>query len=268
MRSGQRACGKVSALQVPVPPSLRIRHTTAWVYTPPGYHADSDTPYPALYLLHGSPGRSVDWIAAGLPALLDRMMMRGRVRPSVVIAPDVRAGLAVESSSLDSTRGGPQVETYLTRFVVPWAHRQFALRDDPVFRGIGGMSSGAFGALNQGLRHPETFGTILAVSPYGHPGRGGRRQLSTLEQVAAHSPNAYVDTIALSPQTGVFLAYGAWEERFEAGRTARDLGSRLVARGVDVRVDRVPRQGHTWRMAMTAAPAALEFFEHRMAAAG
>lgn len=247
---------------------MRIRHTAVWVYTPPGYRADADTPYPALYLLHGSPGRAVDWIAVGLPALLDRMVAQRRIRPLVVIAPDVRAGRAVESSSLDSTRGGPQVETYLTRVLVPWAHRQFALHDDLAYRGIGGMSSGAFGALNQGLRHPETFGTILAVSPYGHPGRGGRRQLGTPEQVASHSPNVYVDTIALAPQTGVFLAYGAREERFEAGRTARDLGGRLATRGVDVRIDRVPRQGHTWRMAMTAAPAALEFFEHRMVAAG
>lgn len=260
--------GAVGPVRIPVPAGLRLPDSETWVYTPPGFDPSGDVRYPVLYLLHGTPGSSDDWMAAGLPGVLDDLITSGRVRPVIVVSPDVNAVDIAESSCLDSAHGGAQVETYLTDVVVPWVDAHYPVADDRRYRGIGGMSSGAYCALDQGLRHPALYGTILATMPYGEPGAGGEHQLTGPEDVAAHSPDVYADTVPLPHPLGVFLAYGSREADDQVGRTARDLAARLGARGVDVELVVEPGLGHSWTTAMAAAPEALTFFERRMATAG
>ncbi|WP_164745330.1 alpha/beta hydrolase [Georgenia faecalis] len=260
--------GSAGAVQVPAPTDLRIPSDTAWVYTPPGYDPSGRTLYPTLYVLHGSPGSAVDWMASGLPGVLDSLITSGVVRPMIVVAPDTNAVGTNESSCLDSSTGGSQVETYLTSVVVPWVDTHYPVASHWRYRAIGGMSSGAYGALDQGLRHPELYGTILAILPYDHPGEGGTRQLSTQAEIDAHSPGVYVDTIDLPHPLGVFLDYGELVTDDEEGATARKLAARLRARGVDVLLRSEPGLGHTWTMALVALPHGVEFFEHQMRQAG
>lgn len=259
--------GAAGPVRIPVPDDLRMPATDTWVYTPPGYDGSGTVRYPVLYLLHGTPGSSDDWTAAGLPGVLDAMIDAGTIRPMIVVSPDVNAVDIAESSCLDSVHGGSQVETYLEDVVVPWVDAHFPTADDRRYRGIGGMSSGAYCALDQGLRHADLYGTILAVMPYGEPGAGGAHQLGSQAEVDAHSPDVYADTVPLPDDLGVFLAYGSRESDDQVGRTAQDLGARLAARGVDVEIVEVPRRGHSWTTAMAAAPDALTFFERRMATA-
>lgn len=258
--------GAAGPVQVPAPSEMRVPSSETWIYTPPGFDDSGATLYPTLYLLHGSPGSSADWMASGAPGILDQLITSGTVRPMIVVSPDVNAEGTDESSCLDSTKGGTQVESYLTDVVVPWVDEHYPVAQDRTYRGIGGMSSGAFCALDQGLRHDDLYGTILAVMPYGSPGAGGDVQLSTPEQVAEHTPNTYVDTIPLPEHLGVFFDYGSDEQDDEVGETARDLSARLEARGVDVLLRTEPGQGHTWTMAMTALPHGAQFFEQQMAA--
>ncbi|WP_168202601.1 alpha/beta hydrolase [Georgenia wutianyii] len=257
--------GSAGAVRIPAPPELRIPSDTAWVYTPPDYDPSGHTLYPTLYLLHGSPGSAVDWMASGLPGVLDSLITSGVVRPMVVVTPDTNAVGTTESSCLDSTTGGSQVETYLTNVVVPWVDTHYPVASHWRYRAIGGMSSGAFGALDQGLRHPELYGTILAILPYDHPGEGGSHQLATQEEVDAHSPGVYLPTIDLPHPLGVFLDYGELVAEAEEGATARKLAALLRARGVEVALRTEPGLGHTWTMALVALPHAVEFFEQRMA---
>lgn len=258
--------GAAGAVTIPAPPEMRVPSTEAWVYTPPGFDDSGATLYPTLYLLHGSPGSSADWMASGAPGVLDQLITSGTVRPMIVVSPDLNAEGTDESSCLDSTKGGTQVESYLTDVVLPWVDEHYPVAQDRSYRGIGGMSSGAFCALDQGLRHDDLYGTILSIMPYGSPGAGGDAQLSSPEEVAEHTPNTYVDTIPLPDRLGVFLDYGSDEQDDEVGETARDLSARLEARGVDVLLRSEQGQGHTWTMAMTALPYGVQFFEQQMAA--
>lgn len=260
--------GAVGPVRIPVPADLRMPDSETWVYTPPGFDPSGTVRYPVLYMLHGTPGSSDDWMAAGLPGVLDDLVTSGRVRPVIVVSPDVNAVDIAESSCLDSAHGGSQVETYLTDVVVPWVDAHYPVADDWRYRGIGGMSSGAYCALDQGLRHPDLYGTILATMPYGEPGAGGEHQLAGPDDVAAHSPDVYADTVPLPHALGVLLAYGSREADGQVGRTARDLAARLEARGVDVELVVEPGLGHSWTTATATLPEALTFFEHRMAAVG
>ena len=258
--------GAAGAVHIPAPAAMKIPSDTAWVYTPPGFDPSGKTLYPTMYLLHGSPGTSADWMSSGAPGVLDQLITSGTIRPMIVIAPDMNAEGTDESSCLDSTKGGSQVESYLTDVVVPWVDEHYPVAQDRAYRSIGGMSSGAYCALDQGLRHDDLYSTILAIMPYGEPGAGGDHQLSTPEEVAAHTPNTFVDTIALPDHLGVFFDYGDGEKNTEVGVTARDLAARLEARGATVLLRSEAGQGHTWTMAMTALPYGAQLFEQQMAA--
>lgn len=260
--------GAVGEVHITAPAEMRMPADDAWVYTPPGFDSSGAVLYPTMYLLHGAPGSSADWTTSGAPAVFDELITSGTIRPMIVISPDVNAEGTIESSCLDSTKGGSQVESYLTGVVVPWVDTHYPVALDRVHRAIGGMSSGAFCALDQGLRHQDLYGTILGIMPYGEPGGGGEVQLSTPQQVAEHTPNSYVDTIPLTKPLGVFLDYGSQEETDEVGTTARHLAERLKARGVNVLLRSEPNQNHTWTMTMMALPYGVQFFEQQMAAAG
>ncbi len=259
-RAAAAGTGAVRAVRVPVDGDLHMPSELTWVYTPPGYDPHGARRYPVVYLVHGSPGHSGDWFAAGqVGHVMDVLLAHHLVRPMIVVAPDVngvgRGGRDTEC--LDSSRGGSQVETYLDDVLVPWVDAHYATHADWRHRTVGGFSSGAFCALDQGLRHPDLFGTILAIGPYGDPGSGGRAMLGGGAAWAAHAPSRYLPTVPLPHRMAVFLDSGGRMRTEE--RRARTLADLLAARGQDVETRTEPGEGHTWRMARAAVPFALVF---------
>lgn len=257
--------GRYGTVRVPVPPDLHVAESDTWVYLPPGFDPSGATLYPVVVLVHGSPGQSADWFGAGLPQVLDRLITTGAVRPMIAVSPDVNVPGASESACLDSTRGGAQVESYLQDVLRPWLQAHLPVAVDRRYQAFGGMSSGAYCALDQGLRHSATYGTILAIMPYGTPGAGADTELTTAAQVEAHSPSVYVGTVRLVSPTAVFLAYGSQEPDAEVPATASLLDRVLRQRGQPVELQVLDGYGHTWATAMAALPAALTFFERQMA---
>lgn len=259
--------GAFGSVHIDAPAGLRVDPSDTWVYTPPGFDDSGETLYPVVVMIHGSPGGSADWFGAGLPAVLDSLITSGAVRPMIVVSPDMNGRDQSEVTCVDSTRGGSQVETYLRDVVMPWVDERYPVAAGREYQAIGGMSAGAYCALDQGLRHSADTGTILAIMPYGNPGDAEGAGLSTADEVAAHSPSDYVDTVDLTDPTAVFLDYGTSEPDPEVPATAEDLAERLEARGQPVELRTEPGLGHSWTTATTALPYALEFFEQQMVAA-
>lgn len=259
--------GTFGSVRIDAPADLRVDPSDTWVYTPPGFDSSGATLYPVVVMIHGSPGGSADWFGAGLPAVLDSLITSGAVRPMIVVSPDMNGRDQSEVTCVDSTRGGSQTETYLRDVVMPWVEDHYPVATGREYQAIGGMSAGAYCALDQGLRHSADTGTILAIMPYGNPGDAREAGLSTSDEVAAHSPSDYVGTVDLTDPTAVFLDYGTSEPDPEVPATARDLAERLEARGQPVELRTEPGLGHSWTTATTALPYALEFFEQQMVAA-
>lgn len=256
--------GQVAGRTVPAPSDTRMPASTTWVYTPPGYQAGSTTRYPVVYLVHGSPGQSSDWFTAGAIAhVMDVLIDNRLIRPMIVVAPDVNGVSEDDTECLDSTRGGSQVETYLNDVVVPWVDRHYATLTDYAHRAIGGMSAGGFCAVDQGLRHPELYGEILALEPYDNPGSGGRAMLSTQAEYDAHSPGLYLPVMTFEHAVPTFLDIGELARGGDGRETGR-LAAQLVARGQDVLFREEPDQGHTWTMARTGIPYGLIFASEHM----
>ena len=250
----------VGTVEIAAPPALGITDTQTWVYTPPGYGDHPERRYPVVYLLHGTPGHAADWFAAGRIAhQMDVLIAAHLVRPMIVVAPDTNGAGLRDSECLDAERApgvpaGPQVETYLERVVVPFVDHRYRTVADWQHRVVGGMSSGGFCALDQGLRHPELYGSIIALEPYGDPGSGGRAALpGDAAAFAAHSPSRYVPTMAFPHPVHVFVDEGSRASRADAAGAARVVDE-LRARGQVVLTRVEEGHGHSWLEAAEGVP--------------
>ena len=204
---GTEHVGGVDAITIPVPNTVSMPSSITWVYTPPGYSAENADTYPVIYLAHGSPGSSADWFSGGdAPHILDILIANDLIDPMIAVAFDMNGTGAGSGSDdtecLDSTTGGSQVETFLNSVVVPYVDQNFHTNGTRI---IGGFSAGAFCALDQGLRHPETFHGIIALAPYLNPGSGGRTALKTEAEFNQHDVAQYVSSLAPSTAPVTFV---------------------------------------------------------------
>lgn len=114
----------------------------------------AEPPYPTLYLLHGIFGDQNDWING---TRIARWAMDHNL---AVIMP---AG--ENHFYLDQQEDGFEYSRFISEELVELTRLLFPLSDrrDQTF--IGGLSMGGWGALINGIRHPETFGAVIALSP-------------------------------------------------------------------------------------------------------
>lgn len=238
--------GRLTTVRIPVPAARHLAVTDTYVYTPPGYSKNPRTRYPVAYLVHGTPGTSSDWFAAGsLRSTMDILIQAGLVRPMIVVAPDANAPGNDDTECLDaSDPNGPQVASYLTTDVVTWIDAHYRTQADPRHRIVGGFSMGGYCALNLGLRNPE-YGAIVAIEPYDNPGAGGRAMLATDQEYTAQSPGSYAATAPLHHLSTVFIGEGGATN----SSSIAALAHTLAARGLPVTSMVQPGMGHTWNTA-------------------
>lgn len=241
-------------------PRLGVPAAATYVYTPPGYATHQKDRYPTVYLLHGYPGWSPDWFRAGrVDDALDALIGARAVPPMIVVAPDANGGFLHDSECLNAPPGGPQIGTYLTRDVVRYVDRHFRTIRSRAARGVGGMSSGGFCALNLGLRHRSEFSVILALEPYGIPGH--RADVQVLHDdsrlLRENSPSLYLPRLRFRRPVAVFLDVGGAEA--SGVRRVERLAAQLRARHLPVLFRVEEGQGHNWLEARAGIPYALVF---------
>lgn len=250
--------GGLRGVHIPAPADQRMPSSTTWVYTPPGY--DPANRYPVVYLIHGSPGTPADWLAAGNAArVMDAMVAEKLVPPMILVMPDVNGKGNTDTECLNSSKGGSQVEDYLNTTVVPWVDAHYSTVPDATHRAIGGMSSGGFCALDQGLRHQDTFSTILAIVAYAEPGDGGHAVLNSQQEFDKYVVARYLPTLKVPRRLHVFIDVPGDTQDSIQGRESREVVAQLIARGDDVKYRVELEHGHTWSMARVSLPHALKF---------
>lgn len=137
------------------------------VWLPPSYAGAPARRYPVIYWLAGFTGsgeamfQGTPW-QPGLGERLDRLVAQGAMGEAIVVAPDGFTRLG-GSQYLDSPSSGAY-ETHLTAEVVPAIDARFRTLATRAARGIGGKSSGGFGALVLAMRHPALFSAVACHS--------------------------------------------------------------------------------------------------------
>lgn len=139
---------------------------TVPVYLPPSYNDRPERRFPSAYVLTGFTGRGRMLLNDNLwnpplDARMDALVATG-CGELILVMPDCATRYG-GSQYLDSSATG-RYETHLVTELVPLVDRRFRTMAAREHRAILGKSSGGYGALVQGMRHPELFGAVACHS--------------------------------------------------------------------------------------------------------
>ncbi|QKQ77408.1 esterase family protein [Nostoc sp. TCL240-02] len=144
---------------------------TYGVSLPPGYEQNPKQRYPVIFLLHGGHGNPSDWFIQGKGQALktvEQLYATGKLPPSIIITPD---GNDKRGSSpyrdpeyIDGPNG--KVSTAVGDELVKVVQSRYRTLTNPDFWAIGGLSSGAWGAMNVGLHNLNHFSILFSHSGY------------------------------------------------------------------------------------------------------
>jgi S-formylglutathione hydrolase len=134
------------------------------VYLPPGYEREPSRRFPVLYLLHGIGGTYTDWTEDwDIRSIADRLIAKGTIGELLIVMPNGRnaygGGFYMNSPVTGSW------EDFIAKEVVAFVDGRFRTLPGPEGRGLAGHSMGGFGAVHLGMKHPDVFGSIYALSP-------------------------------------------------------------------------------------------------------
>ena len=136
------------------------------VYLPPAYDTEPERRFPVLHVLSGFTGRGRMLLNDNpwSPALDDRLdaLIAAGCGELIVVMPDAFTRFG-GSQYLNSTATG-RYEDHLVGELVPWVDARFRTRPGREHRGVAGKSSGGYGALVLGMRHPDVFGALACHS--------------------------------------------------------------------------------------------------------
>ncbi|MFZ3069854.1 MAG: alpha/beta hydrolase-fold protein, partial [Anaerolineaceae bacterium] len=121
------------------------------IYFPPCYTAQSEKPYPVLYLLHGLEGDETQWESLGLAEELDRLIEVGTAEPMLVVMPRETDTKGYPHSDF------PQV---FIEELVPFIDSHYTTQTERSGRMIGGISRGASWALRIGVGNYAMFSKV------------------------------------------------------------------------------------------------------------
>jgi S-formylglutathione hydrolase FrmB len=141
------------------------------IWLPASYDSAPHRRFPVIYWLAGFSSSGVSLFQGspwqpGLDKRLDRLIAAGRMGEVIVVAPDCFTRFG-GSQYLDSPASG-LYETHVCAELVPEIDRRFRTIASRESRGIGGKSSGGFGALVLSMRHPDLFAAVASHAGDGY----------------------------------------------------------------------------------------------------
>jgi S-formylglutathione hydrolase FrmB len=160
------------------------------VYTPPGYAADTKQRYPVVYFLHGY-GVTAQFYANTMnwPTAIDRAINEAHVQKMIVVMPDAYTPYGGSMYSNSVTTGN--WEAYVARDLVGYIDSHFRTIAKREARGLSGHSMGGYGTLRIGMKYPDTFVALYAMSACcldpraSGPGDAALEKIKTPAEVAA-----------------------------------------------------------------------------------
>ena len=138
-----------------------------YVYLPPGYVKDTKRRFPVLYFLHGYTDSPAKWFGTvkhwiNLPDVLDRAMVRDDVRQMIVVMPDAYTRYQGSMYSNSVTTG--DWEDFVAAELVSFIDGRYRTIPDRMSRGLAGHSMGGYGTVRIGMKRPDAFSSIYALS--------------------------------------------------------------------------------------------------------
>ncbi len=204
------------------------------VYLPPCYDVSGER-FPALYLLHGYPFDESQWIDLGAIEIVEGLIRESERSAIVVVMPRQPEPL------FRSSDGGPgSYEQEFLEGLLPAIEREYRVLPERSGRVVAGLSRGGVWALEIGLRNPDRFAAIGALSP----------ALAVNYAREVYDPYYLAQEQEQIPDHIVLLA---GEEDWALPGTQR-LGGILTQRGIEYAWIEVPggHEDSTWKAGLDA----------------
>jgi S-formylglutathione hydrolase FrmB len=169
-----------------------VRRFPVWL--PPQYDQPSAAGkrFPVFYDLVGYLGAGpshVQWrpLDENIPERMARLVHERRMGPVILVFPDCFTALGGNQYVNSSAIG--RYGDYLTREIVPFIDREFRTLASRDHRGAFGKSSGGYGALVHGMKHPDVWGGVACHSGDAYFDFCYRSDWpNTLNELARHRP--------------------------------------------------------------------------------
>ena len=185
---------------------------SAYVWTPPGYDAEREEPYPVFYLQHGGGQTWTDWIEVGFAAqILDNHYAKGNIVPMVVVM---------------ANGNGVNFPNEITQRITVAAEAQYNVSSEGEDRALAGLSMGSGATLTTLWAHPGEFAYISGMSAFG-------------------SVPAGADVSAINEGTKLLRIYSGDVQDFTYGATL-SLISSMTNRGVEHEFAPIIPGPHSW----------------------
>lgn len=169
--------------------ALGGRSQPVYVYLPPGYRDHPNKRYPALYLLHGFPGRPLAFLlTVRMGVVEDELVARRRAQPLILVMPFGSTGTFTDKEWADGSGADEGWGTFVWRDVVHAIDARYRTIATQRGRGIGGLSEGGYGAVNLALQHPHEFSLVESWSGYERAAANHSIFGRQLEGLAVNTP--------------------------------------------------------------------------------
>lgn len=142
------------------------RQREVWVYTPPGYEADTGTKHPLLVLQHGSGDRHETWVVHGKAHwILDNLIATGKAKPMIVLMLDGHPLGQVPREMADKRSASlAAFKKELLEDALPLVESLYRVSPDQGQRAIAGLSMGGWQSLSTGMTNLDRFAWIGSFS--------------------------------------------------------------------------------------------------------
>ncbi len=161
-------------------PSLDGSTGSLVVYTPPGYHKDSNKKYPVFYLISGTTDTEETFFKVGkVNFIMDNMIAEGKVKPMIIVMPygNPASKIAEQKSQAKPadvmTRDGDEAlrrmklfENDMMQKIIPYVESNYRTISDSNNRAIAGFSRGGGQTLRTAFNNLDKFAWVCSYASY------------------------------------------------------------------------------------------------------
>ena len=137
------------------------------VYLPPSYRTEPNRRFPVVYLLHGFTDDTDHWWGVvphfvSVPKSMDKALAGGATKEMILVMPNAFTRYFGSMYSSSVTTG--DWETFVARELVAYIDGHYRTMATVASRGLAGHSMGGYGTIRIGMKHPDVFSSIYAMS--------------------------------------------------------------------------------------------------------
>jgi S-formylglutathione hydrolase len=181
------------------------------VFLPPGYKT-STRRFPVVYMLHGFTDNVGQWWGdvkhfVNVPEAIRQTLGDGGVNEMILVMPN--AFTRYQGSFYSSSIATGDWETFVSKELVAYIDKNYRTLASARSRGLFGHSMGGYGAIRIGMRHPDVFSSVYAMSACCLTPPSPNMDPKRMEQVLAVTTPDQVDKASFGIKA-TFATAAAW----------------------------------------------------------